>query len=160
MIEALTLFATGVTVVAVRDDGDDVASTVSAFLPVSHDPPSVAIAVTRDGYLADVLERQDHWGVSLLGAHQRALAGRFAAAGRPSARLLLGDTPHRRGPHTGALLLDMALAALECRTVERVLAGDHLLVVAEVLAVAGVRSGGDPLVRYARSYRDLTGPGG
>jgi len=159
VIDAVARFPTGVTVVSVRDGSDDLATTVSAFLSVSREPPLVAIAVASDGYLADVLERRDHWGVSVLGSHQKVLAGRFAATGRPSARLLLSDAPHHRGTHTGALLLDTALAALECRTVQRVPAGDHLLLIAEVLAVAHVRSDGDPLIRSGRSYRELAAGG-
>ena len=46
------------------------------------------------------------------------LAGRFAAEGRPAARLMLDDVPHRRGPDSGALIADDGLAALEC-SVER-----------------------------------------
>lgn len=159
VLDAVARFATGVTVVGVRDDMDDVATTVSAFLSVSHHPPLVAIAVAADGYLAEVLERRDRWGVSVLAAHQKALAGRFAASGRPSARLLLADHPHHRGAVTGALLLDDALAALECRTVQRVAAGDHLVVIAAVLAVAHVHTGDEPLVRHGRSYRAFATPG-
>ncbi len=154
----LSRFATGVTVVSVRDDSewgdsDDIATTVSAFMPVSLDPPLVAMATDADSYAAEVLDRVDGWGLSVLADDQTQLAGRFSAAGRPSPRLLLADTPHHRGEQTGALLLDTACATMECRTTQRLRAGDHLLVLAEVLAVTATDRA--PLVRFGRAYRTL-----
>ena len=81
-----------------------------------------------------------------------SLSGRFAAAGRPGARLMLGDVPHRRGLASGALIVEGGLAALEC-SVEQVLpGGDHLLVVAGVTNVPYVSDAGDPLIRFRRHY--------
>ena len=83
---ALAGWATGVAIVTVRDGRDDVGATVSAFCPVSDEPPLVAISLMSGSYLAEVLGRQDAFAVTILGEQQRALAGRFAAAGRPSAQ--------------------------------------------------------------------------
>jgi flavin reductase (DIM6/NTAB) family NADH-FMN oxidoreductase RutF len=155
---ALARFATGVTVLSIRDDedepADDLAATVTAFMPVSLFPPVVAVALGMDGYLAEVLDRRPDWGLSVLAAGQTALAGRFSADGRPSARHLLGDEPHHRGGQTGALLLDGGCATFECRTTDHRTVGDHLLLTADVLAAA-VNDGQEPLVRYDRAYRRL-----
>ncbi|SHN27404.1 flavin reductase family protein [Cryptosporangium aurantiacum] len=174
---ALARFATGVAVLSVRDGrppdsappgpdvvdpdedfddpADDIAATLTAFMPVSLFPPIVAISADLTGYVAEVLQRRAHWGLSVLSSGQAALAGRFAAAGRPSARLLLAGEEHHRGPLTGALLLDRATATIECVTIDRRPVGDHLLVTASVVDVtaAGPK---DPLVRYDRAYRGLT----
>jgi flavin reductase (DIM6/NTAB) family NADH-FMN oxidoreductase RutF len=142
------------------DPADDLALTVTAFMPVSLFPPLVAVAVDSGGYLAEVLTRRAHWGLSVLDAGQASLAGRFSAAGRPSARLLLAGEPHHRGTETGALLLDGGRAWLECRTTERHEVGDHLLLIGAVLAADAPRSPGrSPLIRYDRSYRNLTSRG-
>ena len=79
-------------------------------------------------------------------------AGRFATAGRPGARRMLEDVPHQRGPRSGALVPDGGLAALDCEAVQRVPAGDHLLVIASVLAVPYLAETGDPLIRFAGRY--------
>jgi flavin reductase (DIM6/NTAB) family NADH-FMN oxidoreductase RutF len=153
--DALSRFTTGVTIVSVRDERDDVASVITSFASISLHPPLVAVAVDSNSYLDEVLGRRDLWAVSVLGAHQKQLAGRFAAAGRPSARLLLDDTPHHRGQHTDALIVEGGLTALECRTTNRLTAGDHTLVIGEVLAIAYVGFGRAPLLRYAHAYRGL-----
>ena len=84
----LAAFASGVTLVTVADGRDDVGTTVSAFCPVSAEPPLVLVSLLADSYPAELLGRIDQFAVTLLAAGQRMLAGRFAAAGparRPAA---------------------------------------------------------------------------
>jgi flavin reductase (DIM6/NTAB) family NADH-FMN oxidoreductase RutF len=146
------MFATGVTLVTAADGRDDIGTTVSAFCPVSLSPPLVLVSLIAESYPAEVLGRVDRFAVTVLGEGQRALAGRFAAAGRPGARLLLDGVPHRRGAVSGALIPDGGLAALECEAGLRLPAGDHLLVIASVLAVPYLAEAGQPLVRFAGRY--------
>ena len=107
-------------------------------------------------YPAELLGRVDRFAVTVLAAGQRMLAGRFAAAGRPGARLLLDGVPHQRGARSGALIPEGGLAALECEASQRIPAGDHLLVIAAVL---GARSTwpreGAPLIRFGGRYLTL-----
>jgi flavin reductase (DIM6/NTAB) family NADH-FMN oxidoreductase RutF len=155
LAEALASFPTGVTLVMVADGRDDIGTTVSAFCPVSQSPPLVLVSLMAGSYPAEVLGRVDRFAVTVLAAGQRALAGRFAAAGRPGARLLLEGIPHRRGPVSGALIPDGGVAALECEAVQRVPAGDHLLIIASALAVPYVAESADPLIRFAGRYPGL-----
>ncbi|MFL6054147.1 MAG: flavin reductase family protein [Actinoallomurus sp.] len=151
--EALATFPTGVVVVTVRDGRDDIGTTLTAFSSVSLDPPLVLIAVDATSYLNEVLHRCDRWAVTVLSTAQRAIAGRFAAAGRPSARLLIAGEPHHRGANSDALVIENGTAALECETRQRITAGDHVLFIAEVLAVDYVDAGRSPLIRVNRRYR-------
>lgn len=153
--EALASFATGVTLVMVADGRDDIGTTVSAFCPVSWSPPLVLVSLIADSYPAEVLGRVDRFAVTVLSAEQRAVAGRFAVAGRPGARVMLEGTPHDRGEASGALIPRGGLAALECQAVQRVPAGDHLLVIAAVLGVPYVADSGSPLIRFAGRYPAL-----
>ncbi len=149
------MFATGVTLVMVADGRDDIGTTVSAFCPVSLSPPLVLVSLIARSYLAEVLGRVDRFAVTVLAAGQRALAGRFAVAGRPGARVLLEGSPHRRGAASGALIPEGGLAALECEASQRLPAGDHLLVIASVLAVPYLAETGQPLLRFAGRYPSL-----
>jgi flavin reductase (DIM6/NTAB) family NADH-FMN oxidoreductase RutF len=155
LAEALASFPTGVTLVMVADGRDDIGTTVSAFCPVSLSPPLVLVSLIADSYPAEVLGRVDRFAVTILAASQRMLAGRFAVAGRPGARRLLDGIGHQRGPVSGALIPDGGLAALECAAVQRVPAGDHLLVIASVLAIPYVAESADPLIRFAGRYPSL-----
>lgn len=151
--EALSGFATGVVLVTVRDGRDDIGTTATAFASVSLEPPMVVVSIAAESYLSEVLHRQDRWAATIVDAGQRALAGRFAAEGRPSARLLLAGVPHHRGPGSGALIAEGGLAALECETRQRVPAGDHVLFIAEVLAVDYADPARRPLIRVSGRYR-------
>jgi len=156
LADALSAWAAGVTLVTIADDRDDVGTTVSAFCPVSLDPPLVLVSLIADSYPAEVLSRPSlpalRFAVTLLSASQKMLAGRFAAAGRPSARLVLDDVPHERGSLSGALIPTGGLAALECSVARRVPAGDHLLVISSVVDVPYVAEAGEPLVRFRGRY--------
>src|ERR1700722_12970975 len=150
--EALKTWPGTVTLLTIADGRDDIGTTVSAFCPVSMDPPVVLVSLIADSYPAEVLGRLGLFSVTLLGSGQRMLAGRVAAAGRPGARLLLDGVPHQRGARSGALIPDGGLAALECEVTTRLPAGDHLLLLARVLAVPYVAESGDPLIRFRGGY--------
>jgi flavin reductase (DIM6/NTAB) family NADH-FMN oxidoreductase RutF len=156
---ALSAWAAGVTLLTIADDRDDIGTTVSAFMPVSLDPPLVAVALIAGSYPAEVLSRPSfpaaRFAVTLLSAAQKVIAGQFAAAGRPSARLILDAVPHARGAASGALIPSGGLAALECSVARRVPAGDHLLVISAVEDVAYVAETGDALVRFRGRYPAL-----
>ncbi|GAA0600830.1 flavin reductase family protein [Actinomadura livida] len=150
--EAVAGFATGVVVLTVRDGRDDLGTTVTAFMSVALEPPMVLASVTTSSYLTEVLNRQDRWAATVLASGQRALAGRFAAEGRPSARILLASEPHHRGEHSAALVPESGVSAMECETRQRVEAGDHTLFIAEVLSTDYLARDRTPLVRVNRRY--------
>lgn len=150
--DALTAWAGAVTLVTIKDGRDDIGTTVSAFCPVSEYPPLVLVSLLATAYPAEVLGRADSFSVTLLSAEQRVLAGRFAAAGRPGARLLLDDVAHGRGEVSGALIPEGGLAAFECEVSTRVPAGDHLLVIGRVVGIPYVAEAGAPLIRFRGGY--------
>ncbi|WP_374212259.1 flavin reductase family protein [Streptomyces sp. PSAA01] len=157
---ALSRLTAGVVLVTAHDPeegprGEDVGMTATAFMSVSLDPPLVMVSVRNGSRMDELLERQPHWAVSVLSEGQRHIAGRFAMKGRISDRLLFEDMSVVRGEHTDAPLAVGALATLECRTEQRVTAGDHTLVVARVLDAATPAAQGGPLTYFRGRYRTL-----
>ncbi|WP_369133687.1 flavin reductase family protein [Modestobacter sp. I12A-02662] len=153
---ALRQYAAGVVLLTVRDDIDDVGTTVTSLMSVSADPPLIAIGLAAGGYPAEVLQSVGTGAVTVLAAEHAILASRFASAGRPSARHLLGSVPWHRAPVSDAIVLDDGLAALDCRVASVVGAGDHVVV---LLAVEGVPAlgDGDPLLRLRGRWADGSG---
>ncbi|MER5868625.1 flavin reductase family protein [Streptomyces sp. NPDC002044] len=135
--------------------GEDVGMTATAFMSVSLDPPLVVVSLREGSRMDDLLAEQPLWAVSVLADQQLQIAGRFSMKNRISDRLLFADLPYVRGEVSGAPLLTGALATLECRTENRVEAGDHTLVVGRVLT-AGLPSPDSPPLTYFRGrYRHL-----
>jgi flavin reductase (DIM6/NTAB) family NADH-FMN oxidoreductase RutF len=156
--DALSEIASAVTLVTIADGRDDIGVTVSAFCPVSAEPPLVAVCLIGDSYPAELLggpAGNRRFAITVLAAGQRALAGRFAVSGRPGARHLLEGTPHHRGVHSGAMIPDNGLVAFECEVDQRVPAGDHLMVIARVLAVEPGDGIANPLLRFRGRYPSL-----
>jgi flavin reductase (DIM6/NTAB) family NADH-FMN oxidoreductase RutF len=143
-------FASGITVVTTRDsDQRDVGMTVSAFCSVSLRPPLVQACVDHQASLHAALLQNQRYAVSILAADQEELSRRFSAA--VSTRRFDG-IGYRRG-ESGMLLLDDALAHLECRIVASHDAGDHTLFIGEVES-ASARSV-PPLLYYRGGYTQL-----
>ncbi|MFF0740735.1 flavin reductase family protein [Streptomyces sp. NPDC004111] len=157
---AMARFTAGVTLVTAHDEdggprGEDVGMTATAFMSVSLDPPLVMVSLRNGSRMDDLLAEQPLWAVSLLAESQRHIAGRFAMKGRLSDRLLFEDIPWKRGEVSGSPLVGGALATVECRTEQRVEAGDHTLVIGRVLSVELPSADGGPLTYFRGRYRQL-----
>ena len=146
--EALAHWASGVAVAAVRDDGKVLATTVTAFLSVSVEPPLVLLSLGASAQILPFLALGTRFGVSILEVEQARLASVFADS------YPVGVSPFSV---EGEPVVEGALVQLFCR-VERIdSAGDHWLILARV--ERSEVGSGDPLVRYRRAYRRLKSDG-
>lgn len=148
-------FATGVTVVTTAVDGDHHAMTANSFTSVSLEPPLVLISVDRGARFHDVVVRAGVFGVSVLAADQHDAALWFATRGRPHDATQFAGFPHRIAERTGVMLLEQALATIECTTAAVHEAGDHSLVVGAVESIELSRPNDAALVFFAGGYRAL-----
>ena len=143
-------FASGITVITAIDGlNRDVGMTVSAFCSVSLHPPLVQACVDRAASMFDALQDAKFFGVNILADEQEALSRRFAAVESSHRFDGLGYT---RGEN-GIVLLDDALAHLECRMYASHPAGDHMLFVGEV--ERAVARDARPLLYYRGGYAQL-----
>jgi len=125
---ALGMFATGVTVVTARGGrGQPVGLTANSFNSVSLDPPLVLWSLSTRSLSMAVFRAGSHYAVNVLGAHQQALAQRFATTGRDR----WAGVAWRPGV-TGAPLIDGAVAHFECFNRSSYAEGDHVIFVGQV----------------------------
>jgi flavin reductase (DIM6/NTAB) family NADH-FMN oxidoreductase RutF len=130
---AIARLPAGVAVVAVTWRGIEHAMTASAVTSVSLDPPLLLFCVHEDSRFREALDHVDLWGLSVLSDTAGPAADWLASPGRPAVGQL-GRVPRTVGPLTGAALVDDAAAWFECRTAAIHRAGDHDIVVGEVLS--------------------------
>lgn len=142
--------AAGVAVITALDEAGPVGFTATSLTSVSAEPPLVSFGIGTTGSSWPAISRTDHIGVHILGEHQEDLAATFARSG---ADRFGPATSWREGPER-VPVLDDVLAWLVCRVVGRVPAGDHRIVIAEV--VHGDPTGaGRPLVYHQGRFNAL-----
>jgi flavin reductase (DIM6/NTAB) family NADH-FMN oxidoreductase RutF len=149
--DALAHFASGVTVVAARTTQGLVGLTATGFASASLSPPLVLVCVGKVASAYAGVVGAEHFGVSVLGERQAWIAEQFA---RPGVDRFRG-VPLRAA---GVPLIDGALAQLECRRFARHDAGDHTIVLGEVLE--GRVAAGRPLVHFGRRFGAFVGEPG
>jgi flavin reductase (DIM6/NTAB) family NADH-FMN oxidoreductase RutF len=142
--------AMGVTIVTGRaPEGHPVGLTATSVCSVSLDPLLVQVCVDRGSSTHDPLIASGSFAINLLTSDQEALARCFASA--PPVRRFRGVS--LRSSALGNPLLDGCLAWVDCRIWKVYPAGDHSIVVGEVLSCdAGA---GRPLVYFRGRYRRL-----
>ncbi|MCQ9163678.1 MULTISPECIES: flavin reductase family protein [unclassified Arthrobacter] len=149
--------AAGVAVVSTVWKGRDYAATVSAYLSVSYDPPTMLVSLYEGSRIAQAVAASGQWALTILTTDQRRQANWLASPGTP-VEGLLAQVPFRRGPATGCAVLDGGLAYFEAATTAVHEAATHLLVVGEVVSMgsdAQWHPGISPLLHYAGDYRSL-----
>ncbi len=153
--EAVSRFATGITVVTCVVDGVDHAMTANAFASVSLDPLLVLVCVERESRFHEAIGATHSWGVSVLPSDAEQTSRWFATKGRPLEGQL-ERSGHHRSPRHGVAWIDGALAAMECHTHDIHRAGDHDIVIGEVVELkTAVPESLEPLLYYRRNYRSL-----
>ena len=142
-------FESGVTIVTTRDaHGVDHGMTVSAFTSLSLDPPLVLFCVDHTASMHQTLLGHPTVGVSILSSNQEAYSRRFADQDNER----FDGIAYSRG-ESGVVLLDEALAHLECRIIAHHEGGDHTVFIAEVDRAQPRQ--GRPLLYYRGGYAQL-----
>lgn len=155
---AMSRFATGVTVVTAHAAGVDVAMTANSFTSVSLEPVLVSVAVRNSARWEAAVRAGGSYVVNVLSAEQQHIADTFAKSGRgDDDRPLLDLLPHTRSLFTGSAVLDEALAVVHCTVYDLVQAGDHVLVLGQVVDVYAAEPAA-PLLFVNGAYARLGEP--
>ncbi|MFZ4235965.1 flavin reductase family protein [Streptomyces murinus] len=142
--------AAGVAVITARGATGPVGFTATSLTSVSAEPPMISFGVGTGASSWPAIAEADHIGVHILGEHQGDLAATFARSG---ADRFGAPTAWHDGPE-GVPVLDDVLAWLVCRIVARVPAGDHRIVLAEVV-LGDPSGGGRPLLYHQGRFTAL-----
>lgn len=144
---AMSRFPSGVVVVTTEDeDGTPHGFTASSLCSVSLEPPLLLVCLAHRARSYEAFARASRFAISMLAADQEHTALRFAGGlGDKFAGGGLTRTPR------GALVVSDALATLECLTTHRHQAGDHMVLIGQVID-AQTNSRLAPLVYVDRGF--------
>jgi flavin reductase ActVB len=152
--DVLSRLAAAVNIVTAYDeDGGEIGLTVSAFTSVSLEPPLVLICLDERGQSTRAVVDHGGFTVNMLPAGADQLAMKFATT--EVDRFAGEKTKEPETARAGPILVDHAIAYLECESEHRIEAGDHWIVVGHVRAAGVLREHAEPLVYFRRNFRAL-----
>lgn len=141
-------FVTGVTVVtAIDSEGRPRGLAVSAYMPISLDPPLVVVCVQKTSSTYASLFEAGHLGVNIIANTQGAVVAKFASKDPDK----FAELDWHRAP-AGSPMIGGSSASIEAEIKERFRAKTHVVIVARVkhLEIASL----DPLVYKAGKFYD------
>ena len=141
----------GLYALGVRDGDEPHMMTVNWVTQVSFEPPMIAVAVEKEAQSLALIRRTSAFALSFFPAGARALAGKLGRSSQTTPQKMEGIACHP-APITGAPVLDEATGWLECAVRQEMPAGDHVLIVAEVVE-AGVQREADTLTLKETGFR-------
>jgi flavin reductase (DIM6/NTAB) family NADH-FMN oxidoreductase RutF len=154
----------GVTVLSTVVDDVPHVMTANSFITVSLDPVMVAVSLGRRSRMNGLLALGSLLSVTVLAQDQDHVSQWFADRGRPAGRAGLLPFTWVTGPVTGCPVLRDGVAFFDATVAAQVSAGDHVIVLARVLAFGELGDDRQPLLfwkgRYARPWALLSAPGG
>jgi flavin reductase (DIM6/NTAB) family NADH-FMN oxidoreductase RutF len=140
-------FATGVAVVTAEHEGLSAGMTLNSFTSVSLEPLLVLVSLANGSRTLYATRSSGRFAVSILKREQRDVALDFSEPGAPF------PARHVEHDREGFLTVSGAAAVLRC-VVERIEeAGDHALVIGEVVSIA--HGGGEPLLFHRGRFGGL-----
>ncbi len=144
---ALGRIPSGLYAVGAVHEGRRMGMLCSFVEQAGFEPPMISIALGADRPLRQVLEQGELFSVNILGTEDKALLAAFAGAREedPFAPFELIENGH------GLPQLAGALAWLACRPTGSVVAGDHVVYVAEVVEGCLHREVGEPMIRVRKN---------
>jgi flavin reductase (DIM6/NTAB) family NADH-FMN oxidoreductase RutF len=146
--DALKLWASGVTVVTANTEKQGLKGmTATSFTSVSLDPPQILVCINQSADTGDVVLESKSFAVNILTKDQQEVSNQFAGSASQEERF--ANVNWQKG-ETGSPIFEDALASIECKVVQQVLAGTHWVVIGEVQNV--VCRKGEPLLYFNSAY--------
>lgn len=153
--QTMGCFATGVTLVTVRDGDELRCITANSFTSVSLDPPLVLVCLDNRTTTRQLIEQAKGFGVNILSQEQQAVSDRFAGKWDMKDGHPLDDLDWEPAPVSGAPLLAGAIGHVDCTLAQAVEAGDHTIFIGRVNRVDCSNADAEPLMFYRGRYSQL-----
>lgn len=122
-------YMTGVTVITtITDDGTPIGFTANSFTSVSLEPPLLSVCPAKSLSSFEVFANCKHFAVNILSEDQQHISNIFAGSKEDRFSQIDWHTDAQGNP-----LIDGALTHFSCKTERNLEAGDHHILIGEVL---------------------------
>jgi flavin reductase (DIM6/NTAB) family NADH-FMN oxidoreductase RutF len=147
-------FASGIVIIATRHEGRPAGLSIQSFAALSLAPPLVSLSVSLTSTTWPAIAAEGRFCASILSVDQEALCRRFSASGIDR----FAGVPWTESPRTRSPRIDGALAWVDCDIRAVYQAGDHWLIVADVVDLGRGGRARPPLLFYQGSFSTLCAP--
>lgn len=144
-------FPYGLYVVTVAHGGEEHGMTANWLTQAAFEPPMIAVAVENTSKTIGMIRDSHYFAVNVLWKGQRDLAGKLGRSSQQAPQKLKGIKT-KPAPGANTPVLADALGWVECRLVTTLPAGDHTLVLGEVIE-AGVENEGEALTLQEAGFK-------
>ncbi len=143
------LFATGVTVLIIENEGDVRCMTANAVSSLSLDPVQLLVCPSKKAAFSELLKEGAHFTVNILGIHQEDVSNHFAGA-----KTELDEIPYEQlfSDTSSAPRLKDCIASFSCKINKQYDGGDHWIVVGEVEDLYKNDADIEPLLFFGGKY--------
>lgn len=148
---AIGLFATGVTVLIIEQEGEVRCMTANSISSLSLEPIQLLVCPSKNATYSEFLRPGAHFSVNILGIHQEDLSNYFAGAKTDTEDNQLHYDNLFSESFTAPRLKD-CIASFACRINNQYDGGDHWIVVGEVLELYNNKKNLEPLLYFGGKY--------
>jgi len=146
--DCLGKFATGVVVAATGDSDEIHGLTINSFSSVSLDPPLVLFCVDNRSSNLDKFRNNAFFTLNILSEGQIDLATAFAKPNNAEKWAVEGYSL----TENSCPIFDNALGYLECRKDRIIEAGDHHIIIGEVVSFKDLGENKNPLLYFKSNF--------
>jgi len=144
-------FPYGLYAVTVAHGGEEHGMTANWLTQAAFEPPMVVVAIENTARTIGMIRDSHHFAINVFLKGQRDLAAKLGRSSEQAPQKLKGIKT-KPAPVSGAPVLADCLGWVECRVVATLPAGDHTLVLGEVVA-AGVEHEGEALTLEEAGFK-------
>lgn len=130
--KAIRSISYGLFIITASYGGKDNGQTANTCFQITSEPVQIAIGVNKNNYTHELITQSGKFGVSILDQNGHDLARRFGYKSGRDINKFEGIKAHRG--HSGVMLPDGVLAAMEVEVVNKMDTGTHTLFLGKVTA--------------------------
>jgi len=148
----LRQFPYGLYAITVAAGGEEHGMTANWVSQAAFEPPMIVVAIENTSKTIGMIRDAHHFGVNVLQQGQRELAGKLGRTSAQAPQKLKGIKT-KPGPVAQTPVLADALGWVECRLVATLPAGDHTLVLGEILEAGVEHEGAQALTLQEAGFK-------
>lgn len=147
---AVGKYPTGVTVISTVHDEVKFGFTANSFTSVSLEPAIISFCLNKKAGSLAAFSKSNYFAASILATDQSEVSNHFASHMANK----FDSVEHYYGEASSCPIIEGAVSYIECKKLDMIEIGDHILFTGEVLAVQ-VCNDKQPLLYFARGYHNI-----